>query len=50
MVWKTGVGVTTGSSIQNRILKRRVGLALSDTLSSPTCGQQNGEKIEPKRG
>ena len=35
-------------SIQNGVLKRRVGLALSDTLSTPTGGQKNGEKINPK--
>ena len=39
--------------IQNEVLKRRVGLALSDTLSplsTPTGGQKNVEKIKPKNG
>ena len=36
--------------IRNGVLKRRVGLALSDTLSTPTGGQKNGEKIKPKNG
>ena len=36
--------------IRNGVIKRRVGLALSDTLSTPTGGQKNGEKIKPKNG
>ena len=37
--------------IRNQVLKRRVGgLALSDTLSTPTSGQKNGGKIKPKTG
>ena len=39
--------------IQNEVLKRRVGLALYDTLSplsTPTGGQKNGEKIKPQNG
>ena len=36
--------------IRNGVLKRRVGLALSDTLSTPTGGQKNGGKIKPKYG
>ena len=36
--------------IRNGVLKRRVGLALSDTLSTPTGGQKKGEKIKPKNG
>ena len=35
------IGMKNGGRkcIRNRVLKRRVGLALSDTLSTPTCGQ-----------
>ena len=36
--------------IRNGVLKRRVGLAISDTLSTPTGGQKNGKKIKPKNG
>ena len=36
--------------IQNGFLKRRVELALLDTLSTPTGGQKNGENIKPKNG
>ena len=36
--------------IQNGVLKRSVGLALSDTLSTPNGGQKNGEKIKPQNG
>ena len=36
--------------IQNEVIKRRVGLALLDTLSTPTGGQKNGGKIKPKNG
>ena len=36
--------------IRNGVLKRRVGLALSDTLSTQTCGQKKGEKFEPQNG
>ena len=37
--------------IRNGVLKRRVGLALSDTLSTPTGGQKNGEgKLKPQNG
>ena len=36
--------------IRNRVLKRRVELALSDTLSNPTGGQKNGGEIKPKNG
>ena len=32
--------------ILNWILQRRVGLVLLDTFSTPTSGQENGEKIE----
>ena len=35
---------------RNGVLKRRAGFAVSDTLSSPTEGQKNGEKIKPKNG
>ena len=31
--------------IQNGVLKRRVGLALSDKLSTPTGGQKNGATV-----
>ena len=36
--------------IQSGVLKRRVVLALSNTLSTPTGGQKKGEKIKPKNG
>ena len=36
--------------IRNGVLKRRVGLALSDTLFTPTGGQKSGGKIKPKNG
>ena len=36
--------------IRNGVLKRRVGLALSDTFSYPNGGQKNGEKIKPQNG
>ena len=36
--------------IQNGILKRRVGLALYDTLSTHTCGQRNREILNQKMG
>ena len=36
--------------IRNGVLKRRLGLALLDTLSTPTGGQKNGKKIKPKNG
>ena len=36
--------------IRNGVLKRRVGLALSDTLSNPTGGQKKGGEIKPKNG
>ena len=36
--------------VRNGVLKRRVGLALSDTLSTPNGGPKNGEKIRPKTG
>ena len=36
--------------IRNGVLKRRVGFAVSDTLSTPTGGQKNWEKIEPQNG
>ena len=36
--------------IQNQILKRTVGLVLSDTLSTPIGGQKNGEEIDPQNG
>ena len=36
--------------IRKGFLIRRVGLALSDTLSIPTDRQKNGGKIEPKNG
>ena len=42
MVWKMGVG-TTRKCIQNLIVKRRVGLVLSDTFSTPTYGQKNNQ-------
>ena len=60
-VWKMGVWYEKWGKewcekwdrkcIRNRILKKRVGsLALSNTLSTTTCGQKNGEKTEPKNG
>ena len=36
--------------IRNGVLKRRVGLVLSDTLATPTGGQKNGGKIKPQNG
>ena len=46
------IGMKNGGRkcIRNGVLKRRVGLALSDTLSTPTGGQKNGEKIKPQNG
>ena len=46
------IGMKNGGRkcIQNGVLKRRVGFAVSDTLSTPTCGQKNGEKIKPQNG
>ena len=46
------IGMKNGGRkcIQNGVLKRRVGLALSDTLSTPTGGQKNREKNKPKNG
>ena len=35
--------------IPNGVLKRRVGLALSDTHSTTTGGQKNGEKIKTQK-
>ena len=36
--------------IRNGALKRRVGLALSDTLSTPNSEQKTGKKLNPKTG
>ena len=49
-VWNSRNGMKNGGRkhIRNGVFKRRVGLALSDTLSTPTCGQKNGEKLNPK--
>ena len=44
------IGMKNGKCIQNGVLKRRVGLALLDTLSTPNGGQKNGEKIKPENG
>ena len=42
-----GVGSVSELEMQG-FLKRKVGLALSDTPCTQTRGQKNGEKIEPK--
>ena len=49
---RTGMPVENGGRkcIRNLILKRRAGLVLSDTLSTPIGVQENGGEIEANMG